>query len=321
MPQRPRREEVRIGISSCLLGHEVRYDGGHKRDSLVTGSLSQFMTFVPVCPEVESGMPVPRSPVRLVRLGGAVRLVEPKGGIDHTESMRSWSRARVRQLSGLDLSGYILKKDSPSCGMERVKVWPAKGPGVRDGVGLFAEELMRQLPLLPVEEEGRLGDPALRENFVERVFAYRRLRSLFQGRWTLGDLVRFHTAEKLLLLAHEPRSYQLLGRLVARARQLPRAEVESTYAETFSRALRVPATRGKHCNVLQHMAGYFKDRLEPGDRAELRETIADYSRGLVPLVVPITLLRHHLRRLGSPYLEGQSYLEPHPRELMLRNHA
>ena len=321
MSRRPPREEMRIGISSCLLGHEVRYDGGHKRDSLVTGALSHFMTFVPVCPEVESGMPVPRPPIRLVRLGGRVRLVEPRNGVDHTESMRSWSEAKVRELSRLDLSGYILKKDSPSCGMERVKVYPAKGPGVRDGVGLFAEELLRQMPLLPVEEEGRLNDPLLRENFVERVFAYRRLRALLAGRWTVGDLVRFHTAEKLLLLAHEPRSYQLLGRLVARARQLPRAEVESTYGEAYSRALRVPATRGKHCNVLQHMAGYFKDRIEPGEKAELQETFADYRRGLVPLVVPITLLRHYLRKHGSPYLEGQSYLEPHPRELMLRNHA
>jgi uncharacterized protein YbgA (DUF1722 family)/uncharacterized protein YbbK (DUF523 family) len=312
---------VRIGISSCLLGQEVRYDGGHKKDSLVTGALSHFMTFVPVCPEVESGMPVPRPPVRLVRLGSRIRLVDPKHGVDHTESMASWSEAKVRELSKLDLSGYILKKDSPSCGMERVKVYSSKGPGVRDGVGLFAQELLRKLPLLPVEEEGRLNDPLLRENFIERVFAYRRLRALFAARWTVGDLVRFHTAEKLLLLAHEPRSYQVLGRLVATARKHPRAEVETSYGETFTQALRVLATRGKNCNVLQHMAGYFKDRLGPGEKAELQETIADYRRGLVPLVVPITLLRHHLRKHGSPYLEGQSYLEPHPRELMLRNHA
>jgi uncharacterized protein YbgA (DUF1722 family) len=235
--------------------------------------------------------------------------------------MADWSEAKVRELSKLDLSGYILKKDSPSCGMERVKVYSSKGPGVRDGVGLFAQELLRKLPLLPVEEEGRLNDPLLRENFIERVFAYRRLRALFAARWTVGDLVRFHTAEKLLLLAHEPRSYQVLGRLVATARKHPRAEVETSYGETFTQALRVLATRGKNCNVLQHMAGYFKDRLGPGEKAELQETIADYRRGLVPLVVPITLLRHHLRKHGSPYLEGQSYLEPHPRELMLRNHA
>ena len=321
MPARPPREEIRIGISSCLLGHKVRYDGGHKKDSLVTGPLSDFMTFVPVCPEVEVGMPVPRPAVRLVRLGGEVRLIEPRHGVDHTEAMSSWSEAKARALAKLDLSGYILKKDSPSCGMERVKVYSEKGPGVRDGVGLFARALLRQLPLLPVEEEGRLNDAALRENFIERVFAYRRIRSLFGARWTVGDLVRFHTAEKLLLLAHEPRSYRALGQVVARAKHLPRADVEARYGETYMNSLRVLATRGKNVNVLQHMAGHFKDQLGREEQAELHDLIADYQRGLVPLVVPLTLMRHYVRRCGSAYLEGQAYLEPHPKELMLRNHV
>ena len=321
MPGRPPKEEIRIGISSCLLGEEVRYDGGHKRNALVTGALARFMTFVPVCPEVEVGMPIPRPAIRLVRLDGEIRLVDPKHGVDHTEAMRRYAEARVRELETLDLSGYLLKKDSPSCGMERVKVYAEKGPGVRDGVGVFAEALLRRMPLLPVEEEGRLEDPRLRESFVERVFAYRRLRALLGARWTVGDLVRFHTAEKLLLLAHEPKAYQALGRLVARAKQVPRAELAGSYGEAFMRALRVPATRGKVCNVLQHMAGYFKDRLEADEKAELQETIADHQRGLVPLVVPLTLLRHHVRKLGAPYLEGQTFLEPHPRELMLRNHV
>ncbi len=317
----PPRDELRIGISSCLLGEEVRYDGGHKRNALVTGALARFMTFVPVCPEVEVGMPVPRPAIRLVRLGGELRLIDPKHEVDHTEAMRRYAEARVRELEALDLSGYLLKKDSPSCGMERVKVHSGKGPGVRDGVGLFAEALLRRLPLLPVEEEGRLEDPRLRESFVERVFAYRRLRALLGARWTVGDLVRFHTAEKLLLLAHEPKAYQALGRLVARAKQLPRAELAAAYGEGFMRALRVPSTRGKVSNVLQHMAGYFKDRLVADEKAELQETIADHRLGLVPLVVPLTLLRHHVRKLGAPYLEGQTFLEPHPKELMLRNHV
>jgi uncharacterized protein YbbK (DUF523 family) len=174
-PRRPPREEVRIGISACLLGQKVRYDGGHKLDPLVTGVLAELVTFVPVCPEVEMGMPVPRPAIRLVRLGGQLRLVEPRSGADHTEAMRRWARARVKALAGLDLAGYLLKKDSPSCGLERVEVHAGKGPGRRDGVGLFAQELRRQLPLLPVEEEAGLGDPALRERFVERVFAYHRL--------------------------------------------------------------------------------------------------------------------------------------------------
>jgi uncharacterized protein YbgA (DUF1722 family)/uncharacterized protein YbbK (DUF523 family) len=321
MSRRASKHEIRIGISSCLLGHEVRYDGGHKRDALVTGSLSRFMTFVPVCPEVEVGMPVPRPPIRLVRRRGGIRLVDPKNGVDHTAAMRAWSERRVRELEELDLSGYVLKRSSPSCGMERVKVHSENGPPARDGVGVFAQELLRRMPLLPVEEEGRLSDARLRENFVERVFAYRRLRSLFAGRWTVADLVRFHTAEKLLLLSHEPSSYAVLGRLVAGAKRLPRAEVASRYGEIYMRTLHVPATKGKNCNVLQHMAGHLKDRLDPGEKQELHDTIADYRAGLVPLVVPLTLLRHHVRKLGARYLEGQAYLEPHPKELMLRNHV
>jgi uncharacterized protein YbgA (DUF1722 family)/uncharacterized protein YbbK (DUF523 family) len=312
---------IRIGVSSCLLGQSVRYDGGHKRDDFVAGPLAAFVTFVPVCPEVELGMGIPRPPIRLVRAGGEVRLVEPRTGADHTAAMRRWAEARIAELEAEDLCGYVLKKDSPSCGMERVKVYRAQGPGARDGTGLFAEALMRRLPLLPVEEEGRLRDPGLRENFVERVFAYRRLRDLFAGRWALADLVRFHTAEKYLLLAHQPSGYQALGRLVARAKHVPRRELAASYAEAYMRALRVPATRGKNANALTHMAGYFKDRLDAGDKAELHQAIADYRRGLVPLVVPVTLLRHHVRRIGEPYLAGQVYLEPHPKELMLRNHV
>jgi uncharacterized protein YbgA (DUF1722 family)/uncharacterized protein YbbK (DUF523 family) len=321
MTRRPPKEEIRIGISSCLLGQNVRYDGGHKKDSFVTGPLAQFVSFVPVCPEVEVGMSTPRPAIRLVRIGGEVRLRDPKNAVDHTDSMRKWARSRVKELEGLDLSGYVLKKDSPSCGMERVKVYSEKGPSVREGVGVFAEVLRQHMPLLPLEEEGRLNDAPLRENFVERVFAYRRLRALLSGPWTVGDLVRFHTAEKLLLLAHEPKSYQALGRLVARAKQLPRSELASAYGETYMRALRTLATKGKNANVLEHMAGYFKDRLGPAEKAELRETIADHRHGLVPLVVPLTLLRHHVRALGAPYLEGQVFLEPHPKELMLRNHV
>jgi len=266
-------------------------------------------------------MGVPRPAIRLERAGAALRLRDPKHDVDHTAAMRRWAEARVAALERLDLSGFVLKKDSPSCGMERVKVHSGKGPGVKDGVGLFAETLLRRMPLLPVEEEGRLNDLALRESFVERVFAHRRLAALFRGRWTLGDVVRFHSAEKLLLLAHRPEAYRALGRLVAGAKRLPRAELARAYGEQYMAALRAPATRGRHANVLEHMAGYFKDRLGAAEKAELRETVADYRRGLVPLVVPLTLVRHHLRVHGAPYLDGQAYLEPHPKELMLRNHA
>jgi uncharacterized protein YbgA (DUF1722 family) len=235
--------------------------------------------------------------------------------------MERFSRSRVAALAREDLSGYVLKKDSPSCGVERVKVYDQHGTPARSGRGLFAAALVEAYPYLPVEEEGRLADPRLRDNFVERVFAYWRLRGLFGARWTLGDLVRFHTAHKLLLLAHTPETYRRLGRLVAGARAISRRDVEQHYVEGFMQALQTVATTRRHTNVLEHMAGYFKDRLDGASKRELAETIADYRRGLVPLVVPLTLVRHHVRTLDVPYLSGQTYLEPHPKELMLRNHV
>ncbi len=323
MADGPASGEIRLGVSSCLLGNHVRHDGGHKRDDFVAGLLSRFATFVPVCPEVEVGMGTPRPSIRLVRIGGEVRLVEPRAGADHTRTMRAWAGRRLAELEREELSGFILKKDSPSCGMERVKVWPERPghPAARDGVGLFAEALRARWPLLPVEEEGRLRDPALREAFVERVFAHRRLHRFLGGRWTIGDLVRFHAAEKYLLLAHEPEGYRALGRLVARAKGEPRRRLAEAYATRFMEAMRRPATRGRNANVLEHMAGYFKRDLPDGDREELRGLIADYRHGLLPLAVPVTLVRHHVRRLGVATLAGQTWLDPHPKELMLRNHA
>jgi uncharacterized protein YbgA (DUF1722 family)/uncharacterized protein YbbK (DUF523 family) len=273
---------------------------------------------------------VPRETVRLVTREGRTRMVAPASGTDWTEPMEALARARVEKLTKDDLDGYVLKKDSPSCGMERVRRFPASadapaGTGVptKDGRGLFAAALMERFPLLPVEEDGRLQDAELRENFVERVFAYRRVRSLFApgSRWTVGDLVAFHSAEKLLLMAHDPATYTALGKLVAGAKARPRAELAEAYARTFMAGLAKIATTRKHTNVLQHMAGYFKKSLDDGDRAELRACIEDFHRGLVPLVVPLALVRHHVRRQKVDYLAGQTYLEPHPKELMLRNHV
>jgi len=313
---------VRIGVSSCLLGQKVRFDGGHKRDGFLVDTFGRHVEWVPVCPEVEVGMGTPREPIRLVRdHGGGVRLLGVKSATDHTQSMRAWAARRAEALAREDLDGYILKKDSPSCGMERVKVYDLQGPPARTGRGLFAQALTDRLPLLPVEEEGRLSDPRLRENFVERVFAHRRLTALFAGRWTVGALVRFHAAHKLTLLAHSPSGHQSLGRLVAQAASTPRAEVRGHYEEGFMRALAVMATPRRHVNVLQHMLGYFRGKLDDGSRKELADAIADYQQGLVPLVVPITLLRHHVRRCAIEYLASQIYLEPHPKELMLRNHV
>ena len=312
---------IRIGVSACLLGREVRFDGGHKRSDFLVDIFGPFVEFVPVCPEVEIGLGVPRETLRLVRNGGAIRLVGNKSGADRTDAMSRYSESRTAALAHEDLSGYVLKKDSPSCGMERVRVYAVNGMPARDGRGLYADALLRRFPNLPIEEEGRLNDARLRDNFIERVFAYRRIRTFFAGRWTVGGLVALHTAHKLQLLAHAPRAYAELGRMVANASTIVRAELRERYEAGFMEALRKIATPARHVNVLQHMAGYFRGRLDPESRRELAGVIDDYGRGLVPLIVPITLVRHHVRALDIAYLKGQQYLEPHPKELMLRNHV
>ena len=312
---------LRLGISACLLGDEVRYDGGHKRDSFLTDILGRFVEFVPVCPEVEAGFGTPREAMHLRRVSGEIRLVTVKSDRDVTAPMERAIRGRVPALDAEHLCGYVLKKNSPSCGLERVKIYDRGGVPSASGRGLFAEALVSRFPLLPVEEEGRLSNPELRENFIERVFAYYRLRVLFGGRWTAASVVEFHNAHKLLLMAHSIEGYRQLGRLVAASRQLRRADLERRYSEEFMRTMALVATRRRHTNVLQHMAGYFKKTLDAESKAELQSTIDDYRLGLIPLIVPITLVRHHVRVHNVEYLAGQHYLQPHPKELMLRNHA
>jgi len=312
---------IRLGVSSCLLGNAVRYDGGHKRDRFMTDLLAKFVEWVPVCPEVEVGMGTPRPALRLVGVGGDVRMREIASGRDHTRAMQRYAAGRVRALRGLELCGYVLKKDSPSCGMVRVKVYGEGRMPSRDGRGLFAAALLESHPNLPVEDEGRLNDAQLRENFIERVFAYRRLRDLFRGRWTRGQLVAFHTAHKLQLMAHALEPYRELGRLVASLERRPRDEIRQTYQDVFMAALARVASRARNTNVLQHAAGHLKKRLDSASRTEMSDLIHDYRLGSVPLVVPVTLLRHHARQLEVDYLSGQTFLEPHPKELMLRNHV
>ncbi|MCA9673359.1 MAG: DUF523 and DUF1722 domain-containing protein [Myxococcales bacterium] len=316
---------IRIGISACILGQEVRYNGGHKLDRFIRDTLGAFVEFVPVCPEVDIGLGVPRETLRLVQddsdPDGEPLMQAPKSGADHSKKMLRYAQRKVAELSKLDLCGYIVQKGSPSCGMERVRVYPRLDGGMprRDGRGLFTRVLMQKLPLLPVEEDGRLNDPLLRENFIERVFAYRRLRQLFAGRWTIGQLVSFHGSEKLLLMAHSPG--KALGQLVAKAKAVPRAQLKDDYSRLFLETLARRSTVRKHVNVLQHIVGYFRKRLDDDSRREVHDLIEAYRNQLVPLVVPVTLIRHHVRKLEIDYLMGQSYLSPHPRELMLRNHA
>jgi len=314
-------EPILLGISSCLTGLEVRFDGGHKRETFLMGTVSRFVTFVTVCAEMDVGMGVPREAIRLVRREDGVHLEGNRTGRDWTEAMERYCRAKVQELREMGICGFVLKKGSPTCGMERVRLYSPEGMPEKSGVGPFAKALLEGIPDLPVEEEGRLCDPPLRENFFVRLFAYRRLQKLFRPGWSRGDLVAFHTAEKMLLQAHHEPTFRALGRLVAEASKWEPAELELQYRATFMEALRRRATRGRHANVLQHMLGHFREGLDGSVRQDLNQEIANYRAGLVPLVVPITLVAHYARMLDVPYLLGQTYLQPHPRELMLRNHG
>jgi uncharacterized protein YbbK (DUF523 family)/uncharacterized protein YbgA (DUF1722 family) len=312
---------IRIGISACLLGEAVRFDGQHQRNHFVIDRLGSFAEFVPVCPEVEIGLGIPREMIRLSRKDCDVRLVGARSDRDLTDEMRAYAERKVDALSQLDLSGYILKKDSPSCGMERVKIWNDKGQSERTGRGIFAEVLMERMPLLPVEEEGRLNDPLLRELFVERVFAHRRLKDLFETNWRVGDLVNFHTREKMLLRTHGEHSYRALGRIVAHASREDRERIADDYMTTFMTALRRKPTIGQQCNVLQHAIGYFTNNLQRPQKQELISLIEDFRQQFAPLTVPLMLIRHYADLYGVDYLRFQTYLSPHPKQLALRNHT
>lgn len=310
---------LRVGISSCLLGSEVRFDGGHKRDSYICGTLADYFEFVPVCPEFEAGLGLPRPPIRLVGEVDRPRAVGVRQpDLDVTAVLAAHAASRVETLAGL--CGYLLKKDSPSCGMERVKVYPEQGgAGVRQGVGLFARALRARWPLLPVEEEGRLGDPVLRENFIQRVFVLHRWQQLVARGLTKAGLVDFHARHKLVLMGHHPAEAKRLGQLVAMLDGRRLRSQADVYIQGVMTLLTRRTSRARQVNVLQHLAGYLKRALDAADKVELGEVIAAYRRGEVPLVVPLTLFRHHFRRHPDPYVARQHYLEPHPRELMLRN--
>ncbi len=313
---------IRLGISTCLLGENVRYDGGHKLDRFLVHTLGRYVEWVPICPEVEIGLGIPRETMRLVGDADAPRLVMPKSGQDHTERMQTWARERLEGLAKVGLHGFVFKKDSPSSGLYRVKVYTEQGMPSNIGTGIFAREVVRRFPLLPLEEEGRLHDMHLRENFIDRIFAYYRWTSLLEQNPTPGGLVQFHTAHKLTLMAHSPSHYQEMGRLVAQVGSLPWEEVTQKYAQSLMEGLGVMTSPGKHTNVLHHLMGFLKDELSSEDKAELLDYIEDYRNDLVPLIVPLTLLKHHLGRHPVPdWVHQQVYLYPYPKELLLRNHV
>ena len=313
-------EKIRIGVSSCLLGNKVRYDGGHKHDRYITGTLADYFDFVPVCPEVECGLSIPREAMRLVGDPAAPRLVTNKSGIDHTDRMNAWAEKRVRELEREELCGFIFKNRSPSSGMERVKVYDHNNVPQSVGVGLFARAFKEHFPLLPVEEEGRLYDMLLRENFIESVFVYKRWRTTRASK-TPGSLISFHTDHKMLLRAHSETHYRELGRIVARLGKDDPARIFFEYQEQLMAAMKLKPTVKKHVNVLMHMMGYFKKVLSSDEKQEILEVIEQFKNHYVPLIVPITLLNHYTRKYDQPYLASQYYLKPHPTELKLRNHA
>ena len=316
-------ERIRLGVSRCLLGEAVRYDGGHQLDRFVAHTLGAFVEFVPVCPEVECGMPVPREAVRLVGDPVQPRLLGRESGRDWTGQMEAWAARRLEALAREGLCGFVFKSGSPSSGLERIKVYPADGgrqPVSYKGVGIFARMFLERFPRLPVEDDGRLHDPRLRENFIERIFVMGRWQEA-SARPGLGALVDFHTRHKLLILAHSTELYRAMGRLVAQGRGQGEAELRDGYLDLLMRALRLLATPRKHANVLTHCLGYFKKRLTADEKQEMLEIIERFRTEQVPLVVPATLLGHYVRKYGATYLADQAYLNPHPAELKLRNHV
>ncbi|HEY0635883.1 MAG TPA: DUF523 and DUF1722 domain-containing protein [Gammaproteobacteria bacterium] len=308
---------IRIAISSCLLGEKVRFDGNRKHDHYISGTLGRVFQFVPHCPEVAIGLGIPREPIRLEGDPRAPHAVGVRDkSMDVTMALEEYGRKVVNDSQ--EISGFIFKSRSPSCGMERVKVYQPHGIP-RQGRGIFAATVMDGLPLLPTEEEGRLGDPALRENFLERVFIFHRWQQLNRTPLTTQRLVEFHTRHKLIVMAHSTEAYRALGRLVAEAGNISLDKLAADYISSLMDALKHHATHRRHTNVLHHLLGYLKKQLDSADKAELLELIEQYRLGHLPLIVPLTLLRHHFRRHPHPYVAGQFYLEATPQELLLRS--
>lgn len=315
------KERVKIGISSCLLGNMVRWNGGHKLDRYLANTLGQFVEYVPVCPEVEAGFGVPRETFRLVGDPARPRLITFKSQTDHTDQMTRWAQKRVKELEKEDLCGFIFKSDSPSSGMIRVKVYSEKGMPEKKGVGLFARAYMDHFPLIPVEEDGRLHDPAIRENFIERIFTLKRWRDCLAESPGLGNLVNFHTRHKLLILSHSQKHYSLMGKLIADGKKMPLKDLYNRYEQFLMEALALKTTVKKQSNVLQHLMGYFKKFLTADEKQELLEVFEQYGQEFIPLIVPLSLINHYVRKYDQPYLKIQTYLNPHPVELKLRTHV
>ena len=314
-----RMEKIKVGVSTCLLGESVRYDGGHKLDRFIRDVLGEYFDYYAVCPEQEAGLGTPREAMRLVGDEEDPKLLTNKTFQDKTGIMKDYIQRKLPILEKQELHGFIFKKGSPSSGLYRVKVYHENGNPIGKGSGLFAKAFTTAFPNLPVEEEGRLNDPHLRENFIVRVFAHHRWKEFLKKNPSVGDLVEYHTREKFLMMAHSVEHYKALGKVTAKGSTIPREELFGEYERIYLEGLESHATAKKNTNVLHHILGYFKEELSPWEKQEALDLIERYHDRQVPLVVPLTLLNHYIRKYEKDYLEKQRYLNPHPRELMLRN--
>lgn len=312
-------EKIKIGISSCLLGEKVRYNGDLKLDSYITDILGKYFEWIPVCPETEYGLPVPREPMRLVGQADSPRLLTVRTGSDHTEGMLKWTDNRLMELESRGLCGFIFKSKSPSCGLKSAKIYNSSGKGMKKGAGFFAGAFMKHFPCIPAAEEEFLSDPDIRGNFIERIFVYKRWQDFIAHGGKLKDLLDFHAEHKLLVMSHSPKYAKNLGNLSANRDNYAPEELAEKYINILSDALKLPATVKNHTNVLQHIAGYFKKKLSPAQKQELKETIECYLRGQIPLTAPVELINLYVRLYDEPYLKRQVYLNPHPIELITRN--
>ncbi|MDZ7860041.1 MAG: DUF523 and DUF1722 domain-containing protein [Candidatus Krumholzibacteriota bacterium] len=314
-------DKIKLGISTCLLGEKVRYDGGHKLDRYLVNVVGPFVEWVPICPEVESGLPIPRESMHLVQTDNGLRLMTGKTKIDHTERMITWAEKRLDLLEKEEICGFVFKTKSPSSGMRDIKIYSEAGMPLSKGKGMFASRLMERFPYLPVEDEGRLNDAGLRENFIERVFVYFRWLQFLANGSTRKGLVDFHTDHKYLIMAHSESNLRAMGKLVADPHAKEKKELLDEYFINLMEGLKLNATVKKNTNVLQHIMGYFKNQLSSEEKQELLDVIEKYHNRLIPLIVPVTLIKHYTKKYREPYLSRQHYLNPHPVELMLRNHV
>jgi len=314
-------EKIKIGISACLLGHNVRWDEENKQDRFITDTLGRYLEFVPVCPENECSLGTPRPALQLVGNPENPRLMNRKEKIDYTAQMMAWSIDKLPELANENLCGFIFKSKSPSCGMERIPVYQESGPAIKQGTGIFARQFMQTFPQIPAEDDGRLHDPKLRENFIETLFTLKRWRDVLTQKRQMKNLIDFHTRNKLLILSHNQKIYRQMGKLVGKGSTISIEDLFEEYESLLLEALKLKTTVKKNINVLMHMMGYFKNHLSPGEKQELLTIIDNYAKGTVPVIVPITIFNHYTRKYNQPYLRMQTYLHPHPVSLKLRNHA